>query len=153
MGKRATCGRASRIGRFLVFNCVGALGIVVQLAGLWLLVRLAGLGYLAATVLATELAVLHNFAWHRLWTWRDRRASLAGWVLRLWRFHLANGAVSVVGNALLMAALVGWLKVPYLPANLVAIVVCSGANFLAADDYVFRQERPDAGSLRRPIEA
>ncbi len=139
-----TCGPTSRLKRFFVFNCVGALGIVLQLAALWLLVRFAGLGYLAATVVATELAVLHNFLWHRAWTWRDRPASSAGWIVRLWRFHLANGVVSIIGNAGLMVVLAGWLKLPYLPANLVAIAMCSGANFFAGDDYVFRQEERPA---------
>ena len=30
------------------------------------------ISYLTATALAVELAVLNNFVWHQLWTWRDR---------------------------------------------------------------------------------
>ena len=50
---------------------MGLIGFALQLGVLALLLRL-GLHYLAATALAVELAVLHNFAWHERWTWRDR---------------------------------------------------------------------------------
>jgi putative flippase GtrA len=131
----------TRLRRFGVFNVVGAIGVAVQLGGLWLLVDGAGLHYLAATGLATEAAVLHNFAWHRAWTWRDRRASRREWGRRLGRFHLANGLVSVAGNIGLMAVLAGGFGIPYLPANLIALAACAALNFLASDDYVFRAAR------------
>jgi dolichol-phosphate mannosyltransferase len=120
-----------------VFNVVGALGILVQIGSLWLLVHAGGIQYLAATAVATELAVLHNFAWHRAWTWSDRPTSLPGWLWRLGRFHVANGAVSLCGNVVLMAMLVGWLGIPVLPANLLAIAACSIANFFLGDGFVF----------------
>ena len=63
--------------RFLKFNGVGAIGFALQLALLALLLRL-GLHYLAATALAVELTILHNFAWHERWTWRDRPAAAGG---------------------------------------------------------------------------
>src|SRR5204863_306937 len=56
--------------RFARFNLVGALGIFVQVAALALLIRL-GVHYLAATAMAVSLAVVHNFWWHRRWTWSD----------------------------------------------------------------------------------
>jgi putative flippase GtrA len=138
LGEASPAARDRRVRRFLVFTSVGALGIVVQLACLWLLIRFGHLPLLVATAAATELAVLHNFGWHRCWTWRDRPASSAGWLVRLWRFHVANGLVSLLGNVALMAALSGWMRVPYLPANLMAITVCAVGNFFASDDYVFR---------------
>jgi putative flippase GtrA len=59
--------------RWAAFNAVGLAGVAVQLACLALLVH-AGSHYLAATALAVEAAVLHNFLWHQRWTWRDRPA-------------------------------------------------------------------------------
>ena len=61
--------------RWLKFNFVGALGIGVQLAALATLTTL-GLRYLAATALAVETAVVHNFLWHERMTWRDRATPL-----------------------------------------------------------------------------
>jgi putative flippase GtrA len=123
--------------RFFRFNLVGAIGIAVQLLVLELL-RRAGVDYLPATVLAVEAAILHNFAWHERYTWRDR-AGVSRWqsLGRLLRFHLANGAVSLIGNALMMRWLVGELCVPVLPANIAAIAACGVLNFLLGDRLVF----------------
>lgn len=123
--------------RFLRFNLVGAIGIVVQLGVLELL-RRTGMDYLIATVLAVEAAILHNFVWHERYTWRDRVGALRSELLaRLVRFHLTNGAVSLVGNALAMRWLVGGLHFPVLPANLIAIAACCVLNFLLSDRVVF----------------
>jgi len=122
----------------LRFYAVGAVGIGVQLAALAIFKSGFGLGYLAATALAVEAAILHNFLWHERWTWADRTRSLpAGRAGRLVRFHLTNGAVSILGNLALMEALAGRMHVPYLAANAIAIALCSLLNYLAADRLVF----------------
>jgi dolichol-phosphate mannosyltransferase len=123
--------------RWLKFNFVGALGIGVQLAALSLLTA-AGLGYLAATALAVETAVLHNFVWHERMTWRDRATPILGRLLtRFLRFQMANGAISLAGNLLAMRLLVGALHLPVLAANLGAIAGCAALNFVVSDRLVF----------------
>lgn len=138
----ASCGASaqSTMSRWMKFNFVGAMGIVVQFAALFLLKGLLGFNYLYATVIAVEAAVIHNFVWHEQFTWADRvnlhpdwRASLG----RLARFNLANGAVSILGNLSLMRVLVGWGRMNYLVANAIAIVMCSIANFVVSDAWVF----------------
>jgi putative flippase GtrA len=121
--------------RFVRFNAVGVLGFVVQLAVLALLVR-AGVHYLAATAIAVEAALLHNFAWHERWTWRDRAAT-GGRGRRLLRFHLLNGSVSLGGNLLLMPILVRLAGLSIVPANAVAVLACAVVNFAGADAAVF----------------
>ena len=124
--------------RWLKFNAIGIVGVGVQLLFLHLLVR-ASVGYLTATALAVEGAVLHNFAWHQRYTWADRPTEdIYAVIGRLIRFHLSNGTVSIVGNLLLMHWLVGGLHVQLLPANFVAILVCSLINFVLGDRFVFR---------------
>ena len=125
--------------RWLKFNLVGAVGIVVQLAALWILNGILGLNYLPATALAVEAAVLHNFVWHERFTWADRASVTRRQMLgRLLRFNLTTGAISILGNLLLMRLLVGQAHLPALPANLVSIAACSLANFLASEYMVFR---------------
>jgi dolichol-phosphate mannosyltransferase len=124
--------------RFLRFNAVGIAGFVVQIAVLATLLRM-GVHYLAATTLAVELAVLHNFACHERWTWRDRPANGGMRLRRLGRFHAANGLVSLAGNLVLMRLLVGLLDVPPIPANLLAVIACAVVNFTAGDRIVFRR--------------
>ena len=125
--------------RWLRFNLVGAIGIVVQLAALGILNGVLGLDYLPATALAVEAAVLHNFVWHERFTWADRSSlSRRQALARLLRFNLTTGAVSILGNLLLMRLLVGQAHLPALPANLMSIAACSLANFLASEYMVFR---------------
>ena len=126
--------------RSIVFAVVGVIGIGVQLAALWALVGRLGVPLLAATFLATEIAVLHNFAWHVHWTWADRPASASETLRRLVRFHVTNGLVSIVGNLLLMTLLTVHLRVHYLLANLISIGVCALVNLVVSDAWVFRHD-------------
>lgn len=130
---------ATPLRRWIAFNLVGALGILVQMSTLAALTGGLGLHYLAGTGLAVEAAVLHNFIWHEHWTWSDRldRAKEGMWK-RLVRFHLSNGALSIGGNLLLMRLLVGSWSMHYALANIVTITICSFLNFLASDRFVFQ---------------
>jgi len=119
--------------RWLRFNAVGLMGVGVQVAALALLTRV-GLNYLVATALAVEMAILHNYWWHRRWTWRGRESSL-------WRFQVSNGALSIASNLVLMRLLTGWAGVPVVPANLVAIGVTGLANFWISARWVFGSVR------------
>ena len=131
-------------GRWVKFNAVGAMGIVVQLGTLVVLAGPLGLHYLLATGLAVETAVLHNFFWHERWTWmeRTRRApQLRLFLGRLLRFHLSNGLVSILGNLVLMRLLVGQFRLHYMVANVLSIAACSLANFFLSEVFVFRAAR------------
>jgi putative flippase GtrA len=125
------------IQRTAKFAFVGAIGIVVQLAALQALTA-AGCHYLWATGLAVEAAVLHNFVWHQRFTWGDRggsRRTETG--VRMLRFHLSNGAISIFGSLLLVRWLVGEMGMGVLVANVLTIAACSVGNFLASDRWVF----------------
>ena len=121
--------------RWLKFSAVGATGIAVQLLTLGLLLRFSDLHYLAATALAVEASVLHNFIWHRRWTWADRNESSNRTMLL--RFNLTNGALSLTGNLLLMWLLVGGAGLDARLANVVTISICALANFFLSDRFVF----------------
>jgi putative flippase GtrA len=123
---------------WLKFNAVGIIGIGVQLITLTIFRSGLGIHYLYATFLAVEAAVLHNFVWHELWTWADRKLDGRGVFLRLLKFNMANGLISIAGNFALMWLLVGQMHVHYLPANIMAIGACSLINFFASDRLVFR---------------
>jgi putative flippase GtrA len=136
-----------RLGaRWMKFNLVGAVGIAVQLACLWMLIGL-GLEYMLATMLAVESAVLHNFVWHERFTWADRTEK-RGWEVagRLFRFNLTAGAVSIGGNLVLMRLLVGEAHFRPVVANLVSIGACSLVNFLVSDRWIFRAPAVASGA-------
>jgi putative flippase GtrA len=141
--------RRQIILRWIRFNAVGAIGIVVQLGALAVFRSWLRFDYLLATGLAVEIAVVHNFFWHERFTWADRSAARPSQSLvRLAKFNASNGAVSIVGNLALMRLLVGQAKLHYAAANLVAIVVCSLVNFVLSDRFVFDGESVPAAISR-----
>ena len=134
----------SGLRRWIRFNIVGAAGIAVQAATLAALVRIFGLNYLAATALAVEAAVIHNFIWHRRWAWDDRiclqaESRMVNAFVMLMRFNVTTGAVSIIGNLIIMRALVGETGIGVIKANLATIALCSLANFILSDRLVFRR--------------
>jgi putative flippase GtrA len=124
--------------RWCKFNLVGGVGIGVQFAALFFLRSILGFDYLFATGVAVEAAVVHNFVWHEQFTWADRvESSWRGSIPRFARFNLTVGAVSILGNLALMRVMVGEGHMNYLVANAIAIVLCSVANFLVSEEWVF----------------
>jgi putative flippase GtrA len=136
--------------RWCKFNLVGGMGIAVQFTALFLLQGELHVNYLAATAIAVEIAVVHNFIWHEQFTWADRTKfdrtkadqtrldqSARRWQHRLLLFNLSTGAVSILGNLALMKLMVGQAHMNYLVANALAIALCSLANFLLSDTWVF----------------
>ncbi|HEV7474488.1 MAG TPA: GtrA family protein [Pyrinomonadaceae bacterium] len=124
---------------WIKFNVVGLLGFLLQSGALFLLTHNArAIGYLAATALAVELAVLNNFFWHQRWTWNDRPStnSKETW-RRLARFNLTTGLVSITGNLVLMSILVGRVGLPVAGANVVTVAGCSVVSFFLADRVAF----------------
>jgi putative flippase GtrA len=127
--------RQTLFQRWLKFSAVGATGITVQLITLALLLRISGMHYLVATALAVELSVLHNFVWHKKWTWADRTTSNSRTLLL--RFNLTNGALSIIGNLFFMWLFVGCAGMDARFANVLTISICALANFILSDLIVF----------------
>lgn len=119
------------------FVLVGLGGFAVQSVLLEGLTRLTPMDYRAATILAVEAAVLHNFVWHDRWTWPRPAAHVGRWQRAL-RFHAATALVSVAGNLALMTLFVGALGWPVLASNAAAVVLLAAANYRAAEGWIFR---------------
>jgi putative flippase GtrA len=127
------------------FNLVGAIGMVVQLGALAVLNRWAPGHYMYASAAALEITLLHNFAWHLHYTWRDRRDDSA-LAAQLVRFHISNGLVSMVGNLALMRVLVDGAHFPIIVSNGIAILCCSIVNFFLGNNWAFAARSQDARS-------
>lgn len=131
-------GVVSRFVRWCKFNLVGGIGIGVQFVALFILKSALHFDYLLATGIAVEAAVVHNFVWHEQFTWADRvYSSRRSSLKRFARFNLTAGLVSILGNLALMKVMVGFGNMNYLVANAVAIALCSIANFVVSDTWVF----------------
>jgi len=145
----------SRCARFGKFSLLGILGAALQVALFDVLIRFSHLPATAAAPIAVELVVLNNFFCHERFTWGDRGlGGIRQRAVRLCRFQVTNGLLSVLGNMLLIHYLVQELKAPPLPSAVAAIAVCAPVNFLLADRWVYRQAAAPAirwwPILRRP---
>ena len=127
--------------RFARFNVVSAAGFVVQLATVALLTDWLSVWSVAATGLGVGAAVVHNFLWHRHWTWKDRKDESAGPARTFVRFAASNGLVSLAGNVLIVAVLADAIGLDVVLANVVAVAVCGLLNFQIGDRVVFRAAR------------
>ncbi len=103
--------------RFIKFGLVGASGVGVNLAVLWLGLQV-GLRSTAASALAIELSILSNFIVNELWTFAELRPGSRGG--RMVRFQL----VSLVGAAAQFAV--------FVLGNLLALRLTQGADALGA---------------------
>jgi putative flippase GtrA len=121
--------------RWFRFNAVGMAGAAVQLAALWFCTRVLDMQYVLATMLAVEIALLHNFVWHEAWTWRG--VPIEGRWRRLMRFHVANGFVSIALNALFTWVFKHYAGMPLLVSNTAAMGLTATLNFWLADAWVF----------------
>ena len=125
----------ARLGKF---NLVGLMGAALQLSLLGLLTKFLHMSAVAATAVAVEIVLLHNFLWHEGFTWRDRPpGSVRQRVIRLGRFHAGNGLMSLLGNTVLTYYCVQRLKAPILLSAIAAILFCSLTNFYLADRWIY----------------
>lgn len=133
--------RRPHLLRWIKFNIVGGIGVFVQLVALVILHSCLKLNYLLATGVAVEAAVIHNFFVHERFTWADRPpVGPFQSLVRLAKFNVCNGAVSLAGNFLVMRLLVGELLIDYTAANAIEIVIFAMVNFLLSDGLVFKPD-------------
>jgi putative flippase GtrA len=142
LGIRRVPGAGNVLQRWFAFNLIGVLGIGVQLLTLAALYKGIGLHYLLATGLAVETAILHNYCWHMHWTWADRPRRGRENLLRLLRFNLSTGLLSIAGNLALMDLFARQLQFHWMTANLAAIGACSVLNFLLSHCFIFQAPTP-----------
>ncbi len=112
------------IRKFVKFCIVGATGVVVNSAILFLLHDLLDLSLLIASPIAVEFAILNNFVWNNFWTFRTQGMQLE----RLAKFNLVSlGGLAITTGVLVL--LVEYTGMYYLLANLIAICVAMTWNF------------------------
>jgi putative flippase GtrA len=122
-----------RVRRFFM---VGAGGIVVNNIVLLMLHGLIGVALLPATVVAVEVAIVHNYVLHEMWTFK--RMCLSG--RRFARFSLVT-LIAFVLNVGIVQVLAR-LGLFYLLANLVGIGAGFAVNLAVSSMWIWR-ERTD----------
>jgi putative flippase GtrA len=115
------------------FCAVGATGYVVNLGVYTALVHGLSVNYLAAAVASFAVAVLNNYTWNRLWTFRSQRGHIGVQGIKFVSVSLLALAANVAALAILVR-----LGVPKVPAQAIAIVVVTPLSFLGNKLWSFR---------------
>ena len=107
------------------FCAVGATGYLVNLAAYAFLLDVVGLHYISAAVGSFLVAVMNNYIWNRLWTFRAQRGHVAHQGMR---FFIVS-TVALVANLAVLHTLVT-LGMGEFVAQAIAIVLVTPVNFV-----------------------
>ena len=120
---------------FLKFGIVGGSGVIVNYLCFWILVEISKLNHLIASIIATEAAILNNFIFNDLWTFRDRRSG-SSLSFRLLNFHWSRilGLLVTVASLYLLVDILGFNK---LVSYVFAIGFGTLTNFFTSDLFVW----------------
>jgi len=134
------------VNRFIRFAAVGFSGVIVDMGLLFLLSdpTMLGWGLTRSKLIAAEMAILNNFWWNDLWTFRDLSAQQRGMKARLRRlgkFQLICLA-GVAINTILLNLQFNLLGMNRYIANAVAIAAVTGWNFWLNLKISWRRAEP-----------
>ncbi|MFQ6129070.1 MAG: glycosyltransferase [Thermoplasmata archaeon] len=127
--------------QFAMFSTVGALGVLVNMAVLIISVEVFALWYMIGAVLAFLVAATHNYLLNRYWTFGGGTSKPKVKAGQYGGF-LAVSALGLGMNLLVLYALVEWIHLWYLVAQLFAILVALSNNFLWSKYLIFREDEP-----------
>lgn len=126
--------------RLYIFCFVGLLGTLVNLAVMSLLLNDTSVHWLIASILASVVAMLHNYTWHRTVTWRNRKhtARLHG----VWQAPLFV-LVSCVGIAITASFvhLFALLHLGKLWGQFCGILIATVWNYIANNRWTWSERK------------
>jgi len=115
----------------------------VNTACLYLFKGVMGIPLIPASVLAIEIAILHNFIWLRYWAWSDRKAEgvRPPFFKQLAIYNLATGAVDLTANVSILWLLATFAGVQYLIANIIGMILGPFIKFWINEKLIFKETR------------
>ncbi|MEN9231784.1 MAG: glycosyltransferase family 2 protein [Thermostichus sp. DG02_5_bins_236] len=140
------------LGSFLRFSTVGLSGTLLDMILLYLLHDPSNLGWglMASKLISSEVAILNNFLWNDLWTFRSVTKLQPGPLNRLKRLVKFN-IICLIGlslNSFLLILLSEHFGIHYLLANLMAIGIVVFWNFYLNSKLSWRvtEIKPNPGT-------
>lgn len=138
------------VTRFARFALVGLSGVVVDMGLLFLLSdpSMLAWGLTRSKLIASEMAILNNFAWNDRWTFGDMAAHQRGFKQRLRRFGKFQliCLIGVVLNTVLLNLMFNFLGMNRYIANAIAIAIVTGWNFWLNLKLSWRVAEPEPGN-------
>jgi dolichol-phosphate mannosyltransferase len=129
-----------RLFRFMRFGLVGVSGLLVNVLVFAASVHWAGLHYLVAALLATQVSTSWNFLLTEKWAFRDHRAD-RGVGLRLALFFAMNNAALALRGPMLIVFVAG-LGVNEMLSNVLSLVALTVIRFSISDSWIWAERGP-----------
>jgi dolichol-phosphate mannosyltransferase len=153
---RANSASGQNVLSFIRFGIVGGSGVLVDMAMFFVLSdpRMLHLDVAIGKAIAAETAILNNFIWNDLWTFRRSSSEQDTWAARGARFLKFN-LICLAGIAIsigLLKAQVRLLHVNMYPANLIAIFLVSVWNFGMSAKFGWGKRAAQPNDTPAPIE-
>jgi putative flippase GtrA len=126
------------MARFARFGVVGVTGLLVNSAALFAFVELAGLHYLPAAILATQVSTLWNFAGTDFWVFRGRPMGRSR-RSRLGLYAVMNNIALALRSPVLIL-LTSTLGVQYLVSNIASLVLLTVVRYCVADVWIWARD-------------
>jgi len=123
--------------RLTKFSIVGLSGMLVNETLLWALTEVIGLFYLLSSALSAEAAILNNFLWNDIWTFKDDSERRHQNLLRkLLKFHVTR-----LGGLTIGVVFIGFfteiIKIHYLISNVLSILLVMIYNYVTSKGLVW----------------
>ncbi|GAB4187218.1 MAG: hypothetical protein Kow00108_24210 [Calditrichia bacterium] len=129
-----------RFVRFLKFGIVGASGILVNNAVLYILVNKLAVPAFLSSPFAIIIAIFNNFSWNNVWTWNQNKDDRHyTYFQRVMRYYIAAALGGTINYLVLMILKYGY-DVHLILANLIGIAIGMISNFLFGEFWVFRSK-------------
>jgi putative flippase GtrA len=142
--------------RVVKFAVVGTIGAMVQLITLqlWRLIFSTETTFVLANFLAIETAVISNFIWSNLWTFKDRKLKTSQIPLSFIKFNLSSAGSILIQSAIayLTTVTIGLKPVFTLPiinyvidtgviSAVLGILIGMFWNFFAYSTFVWKKKK------------
>jgi putative flippase GtrA len=121
---------------------VAWIGTGVNTLCLYLFKGILYIPIIPASLLAIEIAIIHNFIWLRFWAWSDRgEAKRPPFLKQLLLYNVATGIVDLTVNVSILWLLYKFFGIHYLLANIAGMLMGPFIKFWLNDKIVFKETR------------
>jgi len=129
--------KSKESSRLIKFSIVGLSGAFITEGLLWLLTDVFGIYYVLSALLSTEIAIINNFIWNEVWTFKDRaHGTLNDSLTRFVKFNLSR-ILGMMISVVLLFLLTEVFGIYYLISNLSAVIIVFIINYLFSGAYIW----------------
>jgi putative flippase GtrA len=130
----------ARLARFIQYGLVGAIGLAINEATLFLSTGIIGASVAVGGFIARVVSVFFNYILNDRWTWKnDGQSGIQQWLWRGFKY----GATRIVGIAIGTISLVVFVQfvgLHYLVANILAVGVGALYGFGISERWVWKRK-------------